>query len=70
MNKADLQKEIAAIQETLILQLESIITDTKEINYEITNKNLTKEELKEIINKLESLNNKLDYIESLKKAIK
>ena len=70
MNKEDLQREITAIQETLILQLESIITDTKEINYEITNKNLTKEELKEIRNKLESLNNKLDYIESLKKAIK
>ena len=70
MNKKDIKKEIATMQQTLLLQLDSIAADVKEVNYEITNKNLTKEELKEIINKLESLNNKLEYIESLNKTLK
>ena len=70
MDKQDIKKEIAAIQETVILQLESIITDAKEINSMLKSENLTINDLNDIKDSLESLNNKLEYIESLNKIIK
>ena len=70
MNKEDLQREITAIQETLILQLESIITDVKEVNSMLENNKLTINDLNDIRNNLESLNSKLEYIESLNKTLK
>ena len=70
MDKQDIKKEIAAIQETVILQLESIITDAKEINSMLKSENLTINDLNDIKDSLESLNNKLEYIESLNKTLK
>ena len=70
MNKEDLKREITAIQETLILQLESITTDVKEINSMLKNNNLTINDLNYIKDSLESLNSKLEYIESLNRTLK
>ena len=70
MNKADLEREITAIQETLILQLDSITTDVKEVNSMLENNKLTINDLNDIRNNLESLNSKLEYIESLNKTLK
>ena len=70
MNKADLEREIRSMQETLILQLDSIAADAKEINSMLKNNKLTTNDLNDIRDNLESLNNKLEYIESLNKTLK
>ena len=70
MNKEDLQREIVAMQETVMLQLDSIAADVKEINSMLKNNNLTINDLKYIKDSLESLNSKLEYIESLNKTLK
>lgn len=70
MNKADLEREIASMQETLLLQLDNIVSDVKEVNSVLDNNKLTINDLNYIRDSLESLNIKLEYIESLNKLIK
>ena len=70
MNKEDLQKEIAAMQQTLLVQLDSIVADVKEVNFMLKSENLTINDLNYIKDSLESLNSKLEYIESLNKTLK
>lgn len=70
MNKADLEREIASMQETLLLQLDNIVSDVKEVNSVLDNNKLTINDLNYIRDNLESLNNKLEYIESLNKTLK
>ena len=70
MDKQDIKKEIATMQQTLILQLDSIAADVKEVNFMLKNNKLTINDLNDIRDNLESLNSKLEYIESLNKIIK
>ena len=70
MNKADLEREIVSMQEALILQLDSIAADVKEVNFMLDNNKLSINDLNYIRDNLESLNNKLEYIESLNKTLK
>lgn len=69
MNREDLKKEIAAMKESLLLQLDNIASDVKEVNFKLENNKLTINDLNDIRNSLESLNNKLEYIEFLNKSI-
>ena len=70
MNKEDLQREIATMQQTLLVQLDSIVADVKEVNFMLKSENLTINDLNYIKDSLESLNSKLEYIESLNKTLK
>ena len=70
MNKADLEREIRAMKEALLLQLDNIASDVKEVNSMLKNNKLNVDDLNYIRDNLESLNNKLEYIESINKTLK